>query len=352
MKYSMTGSDVFLMDESDIIVLDKLEPKTYVVKFNEQRGIFYLTVVDDMSVPIKVYGKCIDHSERIISTFLKRHEQTGVHLTGEKGSGKTLLAKVISEKLRDLGMATIIVNDNFCGEAFNTFVASIGDPCLFLFDEYEKIYNSEEQQKMLTLFDGTRNSKKLFIVTSNNSYAVDQCMTNRPGRFFYKIKYAGLHIDFVTEYLDDCLKNKNNMESVILLVNIIGAEFNFDMLKAIVEEMNRYNETAQEAVDILNIELTGGNATYKILELVSTKSKLVSYNKTVDLDVFKRFYFEYQTYSSAAKQKQGDCEWESINFLPDDIVSVKGDFITLENDEGKLVLRKLSFEDVDFRRMF
>lgn len=352
MKYNLRGSDVFLMPEDESVVMDCLGSRTYVVKYDERQELFYLSLADDMAVPAKVYGDCAKHSKRIISTFMHRNEQTGVHLTGEKGSGKTLLAKVVSASLRELNIATIIVNNNYHGELFNTFVAAIKEPCLFLFDEYEKVYNEKEQEHMLTLFDGTRNSKKLFIVTSNDSFAVDACMNNRPSRFLYKIKYAGIDIDFVKEYIEDVLFDKTDAESVVLLAEMIGPDFNFDMLKCLIEEMNRYSSTVKEAVDILNIELTGGRHTYKIIELTSKAFPFLGHRQTIQMDMFKDFCAEYEGYESKKDVKAGNSTWQTIDFCPDDITDLNSNLTTFENEHGKIVLRKASFGELDFRNMF
>jgi hypothetical protein len=60
---------------------------------------------------------------------------------------------------------------------------------------------------------------------------------------------------FIREY---CLENlaKPEPKTVDTVVNIssVFAAFNFDMLKALVEEMNRYGETPQEAMRILNVK--------------------------------------------------------------------------------------------------
>ena len=77
-------------------------------------------------------------------------------------------------------------------------------------------------------------------------------MKNRPGRIFYLIKFSGLDLDFVEEYAKDNLKNLENLNQLIEVVSLFE-EFNFDMLKALVEEMNRYNEDPRQAIRMLNI---------------------------------------------------------------------------------------------------
>jgi len=76
-------------------------------------------------------------------------------------------------------------------------------------------------------------------------------MRNRPGRIYYSLDYTGLSMEFIEEYCDDNLKSPQHKDSVCKIASLFSA-FNFDMLKALIEEMNRYGETAQEAMRMLN----------------------------------------------------------------------------------------------------
>jgi hypothetical protein len=77
------------------------------------------------------------------------------------------------------GVPTIVINAPWCGDKFNTLIQSIQQPCIVMFDEFEKVYSSEEQEAMLTLLDGIYSSKKLFLLTSNDKWRVDSHMRNR-----------------------------------------------------------------------------------------------------------------------------------------------------------------------------
>jgi len=63
-------------------------------------------------------------------------------LVGEKGSGKTLLAKYISiAAAKERGIPTIVINHPFHGDEFNLFMQSIQEPVIVLMDEFEKIHD-------------------------------------------------------------------------------------------------------------------------------------------------------------------------------------------------------------------
>ena len=246
------GSMYRLMSEQDIEICETLPPKNYTVKQNKMSGEYYLEPVDDFVMPKKLYGDTMKKAERILATFKDRPLSTGVHLDGVKGSGKTLLAKVLSYLAQKDGIASIVINQPFCGDEFNAFIQSIDVPAILIFDEFEKVYNWETQNKILTLFDGVYPTKKLFVLTTNDCHSVTSFLKNRPGRIYYSFKFDTLGKQFIEEYCNDNLIDKTQTASVVKYTGIFSF-FNFDMLAAAVEEMNRYGESLQEVLEYLNI---------------------------------------------------------------------------------------------------
>lgn len=250
--YVRTGNTYRIMNENDMEVSQKLEAKTYSVIQNPMTGEFMLQPIKNFKMPSKIYGNTRKQAERILNTFENRPLTTGVHMDGVKGSGKSLLAKYVSIRAQEQGIPTIVINNPFCGEEFNKFIQSIDVPAVLLFDEFEKVYTYEHQDKILTLFDGVYPSKKLFLLTTNESHRVSSYLKNRPGRIYYSFKFDTLDPAFVREYCEDNLNDKSHVQNIVNYTNIFSF-FNFDMLSAAVEEMNRYGETLQEVLGYLNI---------------------------------------------------------------------------------------------------
>lgn len=250
--YLKRGNTYEVSNQANLNLHPDLPPGNYVVKCS-QAGQFYLDKVEDFVISHKLYGDTEQRAQRILRTFQDRPATTGVMLTGEKGSGKTLLSKRISMLAAQLGFPTLIINTAFCGDEFNSFVQSITQPTVIVFDEFEKVYDRQEQEAVLTLFDGVFPSKKLFLITCNDMHKVNHNMTNRPGRMYYMLNFTGLNAGFIREYCADNLINKSHTESVCRLT-LMFDQFNFDMLKALVEEMNRYGETPHQALLMLNIK--------------------------------------------------------------------------------------------------
>lgn len=250
MSYFLQNGDTFTPTPGRDSMLDTLPTGNYIV-IETMTGLKFHRV-ESFGDPGRMYGNINTRAERILSTFLDRPRSTGVLLSGEKGSGKSQLARNVSRLGYEKGIPTILVNAPFHGDEFNALLGTIEQPAIILMDEFEKVYGQNEiQEQVLTLLDGVMTTQKLFILTVNDEYRVNHHMKNRPGRLFYSISFSGLEPEFVREYCEDNLNNKDEIENV-MKVGAMFKAFNFDMLKAIVEEMNRYDEPAFDVLELLN----------------------------------------------------------------------------------------------------
>lgn len=254
MSYFIRNGNTFkVADDASIDLHNQLPAGNYIIK-QDMYGAMFLEQIDGFERLNKVYGDTTRNSYRIIETFLSRTgKSTGVMLAGEKGSGKTLLAKTLSLDCADKGIPTIVINSPWRGDAFNKLIQDIDQPCMVLFDEFEKVYDSDEQESILTLLDGVYPSQKLFVLTCNDKWRIDKHMRNRPGRIFYMLEFRGLDQQFIREYCHDNLRSEyqHHTDRVCHIAHLFS-EFNFDMLKALVEEMNRYGEDPKDALRMLN----------------------------------------------------------------------------------------------------
>lgn len=274
MTFFVQSGDVFTPTQGRDSMLDALPIGNYIVIQTMQGFMFKRT--DKFNDTGRMYGNITKRAERILNTFSDRPRTTGVLLAGEKGSGKSQLARLVSQMGYERDMPTIIINAPFHGDGFNELLASIEQPAIIMMDEFEKVYSEREHQEaVLTLLDGMMTSKKMFLLTVNDKYKVNDHMKNRPGRIFYALDFAGLEIEFIREYCADNLNNQDETESIVKVSAMFKA-FNFDMLKALVEEMNRYDETAFEALEMLNAKPmeTSSGVTYEVK--VTSPSGLVS----------------------------------------------------------------------------
>jgi len=171
--------------------------------------------------------------------------------------------RLICEQAVADGKAVIVVNECFEGSEFNTVINRLPNS-IFVFDEFEKVYRQREQENLLTVFDGTTNSKCLFLLTANNYAGINNFLINRPGRILYSIEFGGLDDAVIEEYLEVNLEDAALKESVRKVFSVFSGT-TFDMLKGVVDEVNRTGRPATELLPYLNIDVTGDEYTnYKI----------------------------------------------------------------------------------------
>ena len=325
--YFLKSGNTYRVTKKEALdITEQLPAGNYIIQKNEMTGELYLEKIDSFQPIGKVYGDSLKNTDRIVNTFLDRPATTGVMLTGEKGSGKTLLTKNVCMKLATLDIPTIVINAPWCGDKFNNFIQSIEQPCAILFDEFEKTYDRDEQESILTLLDGVFPTKKLFLLTCNDKWRVDSHMRNRPGRIFYMMDFKGLDADFIREYCRDKLNNQTYIESIVN-VGSLFAEFNFDMLKALVEEMNRYNESPQEALTMLNAKPEFDSGTEYEIGIVHNGKKIEYGRGKFEGNPLqpKGVSVEFDT-----NPDDGDSEWEYKVFNPNALIKVdanKGEFV-------------------------
>lgn len=234
-----------------ITYLNHLPKGTYYVRLDPRKG-FYLEQIKDFILPNKVYG---NHSiiNRWLTSYRSNDKNTGIILSGIKGSGKTLLAKQLAIESE---LPVIIVDKPFSSSDFISFITNpaFGDVCI-MFDEFEKVYDTDKEDvdttALLSILDGTFNTHNLFIFTCNH---VHNCvyLTNRPSRIKYRKHFDSLEDSVIDNVIQDLLINKDYSESLKMELDKIGI-ITFDLLITIINEMNLFNESANDVLKHLNI---------------------------------------------------------------------------------------------------
>lgn len=344
MAYYIRRGNTYRVSSTDALdISDTLPAGNYMVQYDQNNGEYFLETISPFEIPSKLYGDVTKNADRIINTYHTRTSSTGLLLTGTKGSGKTLLSKSLSNSLLKEGIATIVINECLYGDLFNKFIQSIDQPAIIMFDEFEKVYNHEKQEQILTLLDGVFPTKKLFIFTSNDNRRINEHLCNRPGRIFYTIRYVGLDDEFIRQYCDDVLINKSYISEICRLA-VLFSEFNFDILKALVEEMNRYDESPEDALKILNAipDESGANRVEFDVEIIAnevsyTKDKVEDYGNWHGNPLHPRGMF--LQYRNPDDKEDDDPYWLDVYITPSDLVKIipeQGVFV-FKNKDGILV---------------
>lgn len=336
-----------------------LKPAVYRVTYHKMIGFYLEKEYDIFSIPAKIYGSTPRRVEKIIQTFNDRKGSTGVLLTGDKGSGKTLLAKTICNKLMSTGIPIIMVTDRFTGADFISFIDSLSIIVLF-FDEFGKTFpaednsdeNGDAQAAILSLMEGGgKNQKRLLILTENHYHDINRYMLSRPGRIYYHFKYGKLEEATIKEFLHD---NSKTIDEEIINYIVDASRkmsfFSFDILQTIVEEYTRYGgglEGIEEILNDLNIEYDkDATIRLEVIKLIKKETQeeieLSFISKYVEKPFYDHNYFTiYTKEADKVVNKNGDeCKEDSaIEFRGHQLKYDAKDKLIYETEEYILVTK-------------
>lgn len=258
MKAINVGDNTYDIFDDTMQVYNELPAQSYVVRFSERRG-FFLEKYNDMDVKEpKVYGVHEEKVNKVLNMFDRQDRNLGVILSGDKGIGKSLFAKMLANAAIQKGIPMIVVDRYVPGLA--SYIEDIEQEVMVLFDEFDKTFGevksregeASPQTNLLSLFDGLSSGKKLFVVTCNELRKLNEYLINRPGRFHYHFRFEYPSANEIRAYLEDKLEVEyySEIDNVVSFANKIS--LNYDCLRAIATELNT-GLTFSEAIKDLNI---------------------------------------------------------------------------------------------------
>lgn len=248
--------NTFRIYDSSVQTYDELPVGTYRVQFSPMSGYSLLRADDDMIVgEDKIYGSHVERLNRIARTYNTVERSLGVLMSGDKGMGKSLMIRLLSRKFAaEQGIPTIIVEKSTPGLA--EFLDTISESVV-VFDEFEKKFTKEgdenSQEQFLGLFDGMSAHKRMYIVTVNEVFKLNDFLLNRPGRFHYHIRFDYPTADEVREYMRDKLPAASDKQIEDVVMFALRVKINYDHLRAIAFEMSMGGEFA-DIIGDLNIK--------------------------------------------------------------------------------------------------
>lgn len=223
----------------------------------------------------KIYDlDCEDIITKVIKTwtsevFAESNKNLGIIFNGLKGTGKTIAAKLLSNRI---GLPVIVISKPV--EGMLEFIQSLCFESIILIDEAEKTFD-DEQEVLLKMIDGVyNNTRKLYILTTNK-LTVDENLLGRPGRIRYIKEFGNLSAKAINEVIDDNLKDTSLKEGVLELVDSLEIS-TIDILKSIIEECNIMGEVPEGPM--LNIP----RAKYKIQIVTFDELKSDKYQELQD----------------------------------------------------------------------
>ena len=270
-----------------VATYDRLPAKTYIIRFAKLSG-FYLDEYSDIDVAEdRIYGNHVQKAQKVLRSFGQFGRNLGVILSGNKGIGKSLFARLLSGEALKNDIPVIIVDKYISGIA--SYIETIDQNIMVLFDEFDKTFGDvkvpdgevEAQAALLGLFDGITSGKKLFVITCNDIRKLSDFIVNRPGRFHYHFRFEYPSAEEIKTYLSDKLDKSRHSEIEHIIAFSRKVDLNYDCLRAIAFEINN-GESFQDAISDLNI-INLSQECYDITIYFKNGSPMSVKNKQVDV---------------------------------------------------------------------
>lgn len=243
----------------------ELEPgKVYDLLIKEVWGeqVTRFTLNGEMNLPPTVYQTKKDKVfvNRVLKNFYSSEKNTtGVLLTGDKGTGKSVTAKILAKEAQ---LPIIVINSDTKEKYLEEFFKKFDQPVCILFDEVDKNFNT---QQMLTFLDGMhKTAKKLVIMTANNEDNLSNFIKNRCSRIRYYRHYSML--EDAKEYAELICEAKG-IENKEEVVNFIVKNIKYpsiDNICSFIDEIiftKEWSLSLKEVLEFMNINI--GESSYE-----------------------------------------------------------------------------------------
>lgn len=257
--------------EADTVSLEKSIPNGYYkLAASEFIGLF-LEISKPEYVEKKIYGKSQEIANHILKAWnnLPLKNNLGVLFSGGKGLGKSLTTTLLAKEAIK-NHPVIYVDTFYSGMA--DFFAKIKNAVIII-DEFEKVMRGAatrdeegitKQETLLSVLDGTvGQNHNLYVLTCNEVDELDGNLLSRPGRIRYHYKFKSLSYEEIVSFCEDRLNDKEKIEEVAS--SLMSTRYvSHDILISLVDELNTFDCSVEEALDRLNIENTSAELGYDI----------------------------------------------------------------------------------------
>lgn len=237
-------------------VVYSMEPGTvYVPTIDAYTDEIKLNIVSDLMLPKKVYSPNSDVKfiNKVLNSYSKMDKTMGILLAGEKGAGKTVMAKNIAVQSN---LPILTIDKTFRPRYLKGLFDKIKDtPMCVIFDEFDKLGKDYDSDYMLQVFDGISScGNHLIILTCNDTDEVNSYMLDRCGRIRYYREFEEMNPSMVKEILNDKIDHPAKIDDLVdFVVSKFGLK-SFDNVASFADEVNLYpDEDLDELFNDMNI---------------------------------------------------------------------------------------------------
>ena len=309
----------------------------YEVKLS-MAGFYLSKIAESFTFDYKLYGLNKKFIDYVLKTYKNTTGNLGVLLDGIKGTGKTVVAKELCNRLQLPVILVQSMGSDTNDKLIKYLSTAIDFDCIFFFDEYEKEF--KDSSDVLSFMDGTYNSiyRKVFLLTTNE-LNVDPNLLGRPSRIRYKKSFGNLSEEVTREILNDILEDKTAIEKVIELTHSMNI-ITIDLIKAIATEINIHGaEALPDIKETFNIEFSKFSYLYKVIQVRH-------YNVEFTPENIKNLLQTYRSYKELRKKDWNEYSDEEKKFSNTWSTRFSDDFgSTIEDKEFKYLKPGDYFED-------
>ena len=249
------GNKVMFKASTDGLDYNLEAGKVYTVEMDNWADEITLQVAPDLQMPSKLY--ITDEDRKFINKTLNYYKKssgtTGVMLSGLKGSGKTVTAKIIAN---ESNLPIILIDKGFrpsnLVKLFNKLEHV--EVCIIM-DEIDKLGEDYNDDYLLRILDGANScGKKLMLFTCNDDEDVSEYLKDRCSRIRYWRSFNELSSSMIQAILDDKLDDKEEIKPLTDFILENFACISFDNVSSFADEVNEYpKDTFEELFEDMNL---------------------------------------------------------------------------------------------------
>lgn len=233
------------------------QPAVYQIRQYKHENQIYHNLeykYDKFDTPSKIYGDIMTNVVKIWNQYALTSKTTGCIMVGNSGSGKSLMGYILSNIAIVNQIPVVLCTElEFKIETIN-FLSNLTD-CIIFLDEFKKNVPWSLESQMLTMLADPKNTRKLFIITENDSSSISSYILNRPERARYYFEFNKITPSVFKDYCDNfniSPKFYKELEEKYTSAVI----FSFDHLQTIVSEHLHYpNDDLNILLNSLNIPI-------------------------------------------------------------------------------------------------
>lgn len=290
-KVFLKRGNFYAQEEGNFEIQPTLDNGIYQIHFDSHTQEYSLErIQNEFIFGFKLYGVDETLTKHVVDTYNKQpvKRNIGVLLNGAKGTGKTVTAKLIANKI---GLPVLICDTPYPGLA--QFLSGINHDCIFFFDEFEKNFRMKcdnedcAGEDLLSIMDGVYNSEHchIFLLTTND-LRVNDNLISRPSRIRYLKSFGDvISRNILEEFIDDNLKYPERKDEILTFIDSLSMA-TIDIVKSIVDEVNIHNCAVDTFTSFFNVKkasfryYTQYKRDYSIHSKPTTKKEFLKYFKS------------------------------------------------------------------------